>query len=96
MTTSHALRLPARAAVDSRWMGVLFVLGAVACFSGLDTTSKVIGAVPVMMIVWFRYATQATAPSTNSTPSQRASRAERGGASGGRRRAWVGVMQAAR
>ena len=68
MTTSHALRLPARAAADSRWLGVLFVLGAVACFSGLDTTSKVIGAVPVMMIVWFRYATQATATALTQWP----------------------------
>jgi len=62
MTTSHALRRPAAAArrpADARLAGALFVLAAVACFAGLDTTSKAIGAVPVMMLVWFRYATQA-------------------------------------
>ena len=61
MTPSHALRLPAAAArpADARLLGALFVLAAVACFAGLDTTSKAIGAVPVMMLVWFRYVTQA-------------------------------------
>src|ERR1700761_5202470 len=68
MTTSPALRLPARAAADARWLGVLFVLGAVACFSGLDTTSKVLGAMPVMMLVWFRYATQASATALTEWP----------------------------
>ncbi len=63
MTPSHALRLPAKPpgrALDARWLGVLFVLGAVACFSGLDTASKALGAMPVLMLVWFRYATQAS------------------------------------
>jgi len=62
MTTSQTLRLPAAAArrpADARLLGALFVLAAVACFAGLDTTSKAIGAVPVMMLVWFRYVTQA-------------------------------------
>ena len=61
MTTTHALRLPAaaRRPADARLLGALFVLAAVACFSGLDTTSKAINAVPVMMLVWFRYMTQA-------------------------------------
>ncbi len=63
MTPTHALcltTLPTGRAIDARWLGVLFVLGAVACFSGLDTSSKAIGAMPVMMLVWFRYVTQAS------------------------------------
>ena len=72
MTPTHALRLPPesppRSALDARWLGVLFVLGAVACFSGLDTTSKVIGAMPVMMLVWFRYATQASVTAITEWP----------------------------
>ena len=59
MLTSPALTLAARPAIDPRWLGVLFVLGAVACFSGLDTASKALVAMPVMMVVWFRYVTQA-------------------------------------
>ena len=62
MNPSHALRLPAAAArppADARLLGALFVLAAVACFAGLDTTSKAIGTMPVMMLVWFRYVTQA-------------------------------------
>ncbi len=59
--TSLHLRAAARSrpAADVGLIGALFVLAAVACFSGLDTTSKTIGAVPVMMLVWFRFATQA-------------------------------------
>ena len=72
MTPTHALRLPAkpaaRSAVDERWLGVLFVLGAIACFSGLDTTSKAIGAMPVMMLVWFRYVTQASVTALTQWP----------------------------
>ena len=63
MNPTHALPLPAtpvpRPAADARLVGVLFVLAAVGCFSGLDTTSKAISAVPVMMLVWFRYVAQA-------------------------------------
>ncbi len=63
MNPTHALHLPAapaaRSPADARLVGALFVLAAVSCFSGLDTTSKVINAVPVMMLVWFRYLTQA-------------------------------------
>ena len=74
MTPTHALSLPpkppARTAIDARWLGVLFVLGAVACFSGLDTTSKAIGAMPVMMLVWFRYATQASVTALTQWPSR--------------------------
>jgi len=71
MIPSHALRLPAAAArrsVDARLAGALFVLAAVACFAGLDTTSKAIGAVPVMMLVWFRYVTQASATALTLLP----------------------------
>ena len=63
MNPTHALRLPAtpaaRPSADVRLVGALFVLAAVSCFSGLDTTTKMISAVPVMMLVWFRYVTQA-------------------------------------
>ncbi len=72
MTPTHALPLrakpAARPAVDARWLGVLFVLGAVACFSGLDTSSKAIGAMPVMMLVWFRYVTQASVTALTQWP----------------------------
>ena len=72
MTPTHALHLSAkpaaRSAVDARWLGVLFVLGAVACFSGLDTSSKAIGAMPVMMLVWFRYVTQASVTALTQWP----------------------------
>jgi len=71
MIPSHALRLPAAAArrsADARLAGALFVLAAVACFAGLDTTSKAIGAVPVMMLVWFRYVTQASATALTLLP----------------------------
>ena len=63
MNPTHALRLNnppgSRPLADPRLVGALFVLAAVTCFSGLDTTSKAINAVPVMMLVWFRYVTQA-------------------------------------
>jgi drug/metabolite transporter (DMT)-like permease len=64
MDPTHALRLSAspasRPLADPRLTGALFVLAAVSCFSGLDTTSKAINTVPVMMLVWFRYVTQAS------------------------------------
>ena len=64
MSSSHALRLAAtpaaRPSADARLLGALFVLAAVACFAGLDTTSKAINAIPVVMLVWFRYVTQAS------------------------------------
>ena len=72
MTPTHALRLttPAasRPAADARLIGALFVLAAVTCFSGLDTTSKAINAVPVMMLVWFRYVTQASVTALTQLP----------------------------
>ena len=72
MTPTHALRLPApatsRPAADVRLVGALFVLAAVCCFSGLDTTSQVINAVPVMMLVWFRYMTQASVTALTQWP----------------------------
>ena len=60
MSSTHALRLARPPAIDTRLVGALFVLAAVACFAGLDTTSKAISAIPVMMLVWFRYVTQAS------------------------------------
>jgi drug/metabolite transporter (DMT)-like permease len=42
--------------------GIAFVVGASACFSVLDTTTKYISAwVPLLMALWFRYAFQAVA-----------------------------------
>ncbi len=74
MTPTHALRLnpPAtsRPPADVRLAGALFVLAAVTCFSGLDTTSKVINAVPVMMLVWFRYVTQASVTALTELPKR--------------------------
>ena len=42
--------------------GIGLVLGACACFTALDTTTKAISAsVPLLMALWFRYAFQAVA-----------------------------------
>ena len=39
--------------------GIGFAIVAVACFATLDTTSKYISSsVPVLMVIWFRYAVQ--------------------------------------
>ena len=74
MNPTHALRLTAapsaRPAADAALMGALFVLAAVSCFAGLDATSKVISAMPVMMLVWFRYATQASVTALTQWPSR--------------------------
>ncbi|MBK0392163.1 EamA family transporter [Ramlibacter algicola] len=43
-------------------LGILLVLGACACFSALDTTTKAVSPlVPLLMALWFRYAFQAVA-----------------------------------
>ena len=72
MNPTHALRLPATTAPpptpDVRLVGALFVLAAVSCFSGLDTASKAISTVPVMMLVWFRYVTQASVAALTQLP----------------------------
>ena len=74
MTPTHALRLNTptapRPTTDVRLVGALFVLAAVTCFSGLDTTSKAISTVPVMMLVWFRYVTQASVTALTELPRQ--------------------------
>nr|WP_232540138.1 DMT family transporter [Azohydromonas aeria] len=42
--------------------GIALVLAATACFAGLDSTAKAVGAaVPVLMAMWFRYLLQAMA-----------------------------------
>ncbi len=47
-------------------------LAAVACFSALDTTTKVLAsAVPVVMVVWFRYLFQVLLTVMTTAPSQR-------------------------
>jgi drug/metabolite transporter (DMT)-like permease len=43
----------------SAQQGILFVVGAAACFASLDTTTKFISAaVPVAMLMWARFALQ--------------------------------------
>ena len=50
-------------------LGIALVLGAAACFSALDTTTKHVGAsVPLLMALWFRYAFQAVATATVVIP----------------------------
>jgi drug/metabolite transporter (DMT)-like permease len=40
--------------------GVLFIVGAVACFAALDTATKLVSlSAPLVMTVWFRYLLQA-------------------------------------
>jgi drug/metabolite transporter (DMT)-like permease len=51
--------------------GILLVLGACACFSALDTTTKYVSAwVPLMMALWFRYAFQAIATTVSVLPAR--------------------------
>ena len=72
MTPGQALRfsVPAarRSPDDARAVGALFVLAAILCFSGLDTTSKVIHAVPVVMLVWCRYVVQTAVTAATELP----------------------------
>ncbi|HXE47181.1 MAG TPA: EamA/RhaT family transporter, partial [Ramlibacter sp.] len=49
--------------------GIALVLGACACFSALDTTTKYVSAsVPLLMALWFRYAFQAIATTVSVLP----------------------------
>jgi len=49
--------------------GIALVVGAVACFSVLDTTTKYISmSVPLLMALWFRYAFQAVATTLTVLP----------------------------
>lgn len=51
--------------------GIALVLGAVACFAVLDTTTKIVSAsVPLLMALWFRYAFQAMATTAMVLPRQ--------------------------
>jgi drug/metabolite transporter (DMT)-like permease len=51
--------------------GILMALGACACFSALDTTTKFTTAsVPILMALWFRYAFQAVATTLVVLPSR--------------------------
>lgn len=47
------------AARDRRLAGAAFVLVALACFAGLDTTTKAISVLPVAVVMWARYTVQA-------------------------------------
>lgn len=54
--------------------GIAIVVGACACFSVLDTTTKYISAgVPLLMALWFRYAFQAVATTVIVLPMRGAS-----------------------
>ena len=49
--------------------GIAMTVGACACFSALDTTTKwVSGAVPLLMALWFRYFFQAAATTALFVP----------------------------
>lgn len=49
--------------------GIALVIGAVACFATLDTTTKYISAsVPVLMALWFRYFFQAASTTVALLP----------------------------
>jgi drug/metabolite transporter (DMT)-like permease len=49
--------------------GIALVVGACACFSALDATTKFVSAtVPLLMALWFRYAFQALATTVTVLP----------------------------
>jgi drug/metabolite transporter (DMT)-like permease len=49
--------------------GIALVIGACACFSALDTTTKYVSStVPLLMALWFRYAFQAIATTAAVLP----------------------------
>ena len=49
--------------------GIALVIGASACFSALDTTTKYVSAsVPLLMAMWFRYCFQAVATTVAVLP----------------------------
>lgn len=51
--------------------GIAFLVAAVACFSILDTTTKLVSVgVPVLMALWFRYAFQAIATTVAVLPKR--------------------------
>lgn len=51
--------------------GIALLVGAVACFAVLDTTTKLISSsVPLLMALWFRYAFQAVATTLAVLPSR--------------------------
>ncbi len=52
--------------------GIAFLVAAVACFSVLDTTTKIIASlsVPVLMALWFRYAFQAIVTTVAVLPTR--------------------------
>jgi drug/metabolite transporter (DMT)-like permease len=55
-------------AADPRVVGAAFVLAAVLCFAGLDTCTKAIGAMPVAMVMWFRYGVQTVLTAATQAP----------------------------
>lgn len=52
-------------------LGIALVVGASACFSALDTTTKYVSTwVPLLMALWFRYAFQAVATTAVVMPQR--------------------------
>jgi hypothetical protein len=49
--------------------GMLYAVIAMACFAVLDTTNKfLLASVPMLMVLWFRYAFQAVATTALMLP----------------------------
>ena len=56
---------------DGRQMtGIVYVLVAVACFSGIDGATKSLSAVPVLMVLWCRFVFQAGVTALVLVPRQ--------------------------
>jgi drug/metabolite transporter (DMT)-like permease len=57
-----------RHARDPRLVGAAMAIAALACFAGLDTGTKAIGALPVALVMWFRYAVQTALTAATQLP----------------------------
>jgi drug/metabolite transporter (DMT)-like permease len=55
-------------AANPRLVGAAFVIAALVCFAGLDTSTKAIGAMPVAMVMWFRYGVQTALTAATQAP----------------------------
>ena len=67
--TAPAAALPLRK--PDALLGIAMVVGASACFSALDTTTKYVSAgVPLLMALWFRYFFQAAATTAIVMPQR--------------------------
>ena len=62
MTHQSALFLPLKPQPQRHGLGIFLILLMAACFAALDTSVKYLSAaVPVLMLLWARYAFQAIA-----------------------------------